>query len=218
MGGIGSGRHWHYSVKDTTGSFCALDIRRLAREGLLRRGNAFEWQWERVGRMTSSIKVAIEDNRVRLKYRFRSNGGDWQDMEYPVQIERTPCHFGGARVWFRCPAQGCGRRVAKLYGGAVFACRHCHDLAYPSQREHASDRAARRCKRLRKQLGWGGSIFDPPGPRPKGMHKTTFARLSHEANQAATESFALALNRFGPDPLLLEYMRGLGLDAVYQKA
>jgi len=35
-------------------------------------------------------------------------------MDYRVQLETTPLHFGGERV-FRCPGAGCGRRVRKLY-------------------------------------------------------------------------------------------------------
>ena len=51
-----------------------------------------------------------------------------------VRIVRTPCRLGGSRAWFICPAVGCGRRVAILYGGGIFACRHCYDLAYDSSR------------------------------------------------------------------------------------
>jgi hypothetical protein len=54
-----------------------------------------------------------------------------------VGIERTPCHVGGSRPWFICPALGCGRRVAILYGGGIFACRLCFQLAYASAREEA---------------------------------------------------------------------------------
>jgi hypothetical protein len=34
--------------------------------------------------------------------------------------------------------------VAILYGGGIFACRQCYQLAYPSQRESGYDRMARR--------------------------------------------------------------------------
>jgi hypothetical protein len=43
------------------------------------------------------------------------------DYEYAVLLEWTRCHYGGERAWFRCPVIGCGRRVAILYGGAIFA-------------------------------------------------------------------------------------------------
>lgn len=60
----------------------------------------------------------------------------------PVYLDWTACHLGGQRPWFLCPTRGCGRRIANLYGGAIFACRHCYRLAYPSQRETPDDRAA----------------------------------------------------------------------------
>ena len=63
---------------------------------------------------------------MTLIYRSRSGNEDWEDQNYPVWLDWTPCHFGGERPWFRCPAMGCGRRVAILYGGRIFACRHCY--------------------------------------------------------------------------------------------
>jgi hypothetical protein len=55
-----------------------------------------------------------------------------------VQLLAKPTQFGGARWWFHCPVEGCGRRVAKLYlppGGRYFGCRHCHGLTYGSCRK-----------------------------------------------------------------------------------
>lgn len=78
---------------------------------------------------------------------------------------------------------GCGRRVAILYGGRIFACRNCHKLAYPSQREDDSDRAARRADRIRAKLGWEPGILNGTGWKPKGMHWDTFQQLNaqHDA-------------------------------------
>jgi hypothetical protein len=41
MGGIGSGKRWHYGAKDTTEDYMPIDIRRWQREGLLTPGTAF---------------------------------------------------------------------------------------------------------------------------------------------------------------------------------
>ena len=142
MGGIGSGRRYQ-GGKDTTSDMRPLDIRKLQRDGLLTPGQAFGWYWMRNGKEVASIQIRTETDRVILNYRSRSNGGEWQSMEYPVTLEWTGMHFGGRRVWFRCPALGCGRRVAILYGGAIFACRHCHKLVYECQRESDGDRAMR---------------------------------------------------------------------------
>lgn len=196
MGGYGSGRHLQSPERELTSDYRALDVRRWTREGLLMPGNWFGWQWEIDGEKVASIRISVErQNALRLLYRTRSQGSEWRDMDYKVLLDRTPCNFGGDRTWFLCPAKDCGKRVAKLYGGAVFACRNCHALAYPSQREGASGRAARRCERIRSRLGWGGGIFDPSGPKPKGMHWKTFKRLKSEANCAATQSSLLFLDR-----------------------
>jgi len=83
------------------------------------------------------------------------------------------------------------RRVAILYGGSIFACRHCHDLVYPSQRENQGCRAARKANHIRDRLGWERGIFNPKGwEKPKGMHWRTFARLSREHDELAAEALA----------------------------
>lgn len=132
-----------------------------------------------------------------LNYRSRSSGGDWQPMEYAVTLERTPCNVGGRRAWFLCPAQGCGQRVAMLYGGSIFACRHCHKLAYECQRETDDDRAMRRADTIRRRLGWKVGIANPVGDKPRGMHWRTFERLKAEHDAFANESWAGMAERLG---------------------
>jgi len=118
MGGPGSGNRWRYSAKSTTDDYRTLDVRRWAREGVLRPGYWGGWQWTRDGETVASIQMRAEQDRVILIYRHRSGDGEWKDEQYPVRIVRTPCRLGGWRAWFICPAVGCGRRVAILYGGA----------------------------------------------------------------------------------------------------
>lgn len=190
MGGIGSGRRWHYGANDTVNDYRALDVRRWKRDGFLTPGRAFGWQWSCDGEVVSSIQVRVETGRVFLNYRHRSGGSEWKDENYPVLIDWTACNLGGERPWFRCPARGCGRRVAILYGGSIFACRHCHHLAYPSQRETRDDRAARRADRIRARLGWEPGILNGEGLKPKGMHWCTFDRLT--ADHAAFVQVSLA--------------------------
>jgi len=150
---------------------------------------AFGWQWSRDGKTVVSIRVHTESSRVILTYRHRSGGGAWKDESYPVWLDWTDCNLGGERPWFLCPTMGCGRRVAILYGGRIFACRHCYKLAYTSQRETDDDRAARRANKIRKRLGWQQGIFNPKGwKKPKGMHWRTFSQLNleHDACVAIT--------------------------------
>jgi len=115
------------------GAYLRLDIRRLHQEGVLARCGAASWQWTHNDQPYANLRIRPEADRVMLSYRHSSGGNDWQSKEYPVFLVQSHCHFGGARTWFLCPARGCGRRVAVLYGGGIFACRHCHQLAYDSQ-------------------------------------------------------------------------------------
>ena len=197
MGGPGSGNRWRYGAKSTTDDYRILDVRRLARKGALRPGYWGGWEWMRDGETVASIQMRAEQDRVVLVYRHRSGDGEWKDEQYPVRIVRTPCSLGGSRPWFICPAVGCGRRVAILFGGGIFACRHCYQLAYASAREHESDRATRRADKLRARLGWEPGILNGNGDKPKWMRWRTFQRLVAAHDAFVSESLATMALRLG---------------------
>ncbi|WP_423212651.1 hypothetical protein [Paracoccus yeei] len=181
MGGSGSGRRWHFGSKDPTESYRSIDVRWLKREGMLTPGAPRHITWSRHGKIFASINIRAELGRVILAYRHRSGGGEWKDESYPVHLTTTPCHIGGERHWFLCPARGCGQRIAVIYGGSIFACRKCHQLAYPSQREDIADRAGRRADRIRSRLGWPAGVLNGSDfGKPKGMHWRTYQRLCRE--------------------------------------
>lgn len=195
MGGFGSGRN---SGKRTTGDMHVLDIRRIARAGLLKPGSAFNWQWSSNGKPVANINIRTHNDMVTLDYRVRDRGGEWQTMNYPVYLAWSGCNYGGLRPWWLCPAAGCGRRVAVLYGGKVYACRHCHQLDYPSQRTAPGDKHFERVNKVRERLGWGGGVASPPGSKPKSMHWKTYWRLLAQLNGqsiAAIQSTAIQVAR-----------------------
>ena len=173
MGGMGSGSWYRYSSKRTTTDMWALDIRRLHKEKLLKPGMGLTWQWTRNDEPASTICIHVHEHHVTLKYRTRPRGGEWEDKEYPVGLEWTACHYGGHRPWFLCPC--CRRRVAILFGGSIYACRHCHNLAYDSQREMVHTRLQSRAHKLRARLG--GDCW---WRKPKGMHQRTYKKLLAE--------------------------------------
>ena len=187
MGGIGSGRSY-FSAKETTQDYISIDIRRWNRDGLLAPNKSFGWQWSRNGRASASIWVHTEPDRVILSYKHQRGGDPWRSESYPVYLDWTSCNLGGKRPWFLCPASGCGRRVAILYGGGIFACRHCYQLAYPSQREPAYDRAAGRADRIREKLGWPRGFLNGNGGKPKGMHWKTYWKLVGKHDKFVQES------------------------------
>jgi hypothetical protein len=210
MGGIGSGRRYQ-GGKSTTSDYHALDVRRMQRDGLLAAGKSFGWSWTRNGEKVASINVRTEADRVILDYRHQSGGGEWKSENYPVRVEWTFCNYGGSRAWFLCPARGCGRRVAIIFGGSIFACRHCHKLAYQCQREMDDDRAMRRADSIRRRLGWEAGIANPEGGKPKGMHWRTFERLKAEYAAFANASWAGMAERLG---LMNRRLGNLGLDLL----
>ncbi|MDO8311734.1 MAG: hypothetical protein Q7T25_07325 [Sideroxyarcus sp.] len=193
MGGYNSGSQ---GSTRTLSDMRSLDVRQLQRDGQLRPGHQFRLSWTRnsitgtgtnlksINAVAASITLKVAGDCVTLAYSNCTLGGEWQAMNYPVRLSRTACHYGGERVWWLCPMEGCGRRVAVLYGGAMYACRHCHERAYQSQRESTEDRQARRNNKLRARLGWKAGIFNPAGGRPKGMHWKTYLRLKdcHDAH------------------------------------
>lgn len=201
MGGFGSGRHWQWGSKASTAEMRSLDVRRLARDNLLTPGRSFTWRWTLNGEPFGNIVIYAENNAIRLHYRVSDSDGEHDEMNYQVRLLSTGCHLGGRRRWFACPAANCGRRVAIIYGGRVFACRHCHRLAYPSQRESPYLRHQRRADKIRHRLGWENAEDEYLLGKPKGMHWRTYhrmvdemARWDYASNIAFTEYFN---DRFG---------------------
>lgn len=208
MGGSGSGRHYQHG-KRTTRDMLALDVRYLHRDGKLTPGQSWSTTWQRNGEELASIQMRTEVDRVILDYRILSNGGEWRPMNYPVYLEWTGCTLGGRRAWFLCPTPGCGRRVAILYGGANFACRHCHNLAYPTQRETDDGRTIRRTDDIRRRLGWEVGFLSLRGGKPKGMHWRTFRRIKVEHDALTSISRAIIERQFA---LMHRLLACLGLD------
>lgn len=210
MGGLGSGRRFQEG-KRTTEDVQALDIRRLARTGLLIPGQSFAWAWTINDETVASIRVGVGVDHLTLSYTAQCGNG-WQQMEFPVFLQWTRCHLGGRRVWLTCPIRKCGRRVAILYGGSVFACRRCHELAYESQREHVDDRAARRADTIRRRLHWEAGILNGNGVRPKGMHHRTYDRLL--SNHDKYVKFCFAAHRLR---MVMKYARaGIPPEHIYR--
>ena len=197
MGGRGSGRRWQPGAKDVTGDLRRLEVRSWQRDGYLSPGRAFGWRWTRGDETVANIQVRADVGQIILTYRHRKGGAEWKAEEYPVRLVWTPCNFGGQRAWFICPVSGCGKRVAILYGGSIFACRHCHRLVYRCQRESIDDRAIRRADKIRARLDWVPGIANGQGSKPKGMRWRTYYRLVAEHQKNVSVALAGASRKFG---------------------
>jgi hypothetical protein len=195
MGGTGSGWYWRYDKKETTADYRCIDIRQWQRKGLLSHPLSFNWHWSCKGKIIASINVRSESNSLILNYYHQSEANDWDAKKYPILLTTTPCHFGGSRPWFICPTSNCNRRVAILYSGDIFACRHCYQLAYPSQSETPYDRTARRANKIRDKLDWDPGILNRKGLKPKGMHWKTFKALTFQHDAFASQTITLMNER-----------------------
>lgn len=168
------------STKRSTDNMHPLDIRKIARKGLLKPGCPFNWQWSRGGNVVASISITVYTSAsVTLEYRTRRHG-EWLNKRYDVMVERTPCNYGGTRPWWLCPR--CGRRVAVLWGDNTYACRHCQQINYESTRTTESSKPFDRADKIRRRLGWPAGIAHGPGSKPKGMHWKTYGRLLNQLN------------------------------------
>jgi hypothetical protein len=159
----------------TCESYHRLDVRELARDGLLNSTGTITWS--RVDRVTGRITVSGDGDSVTLAYATRN-----QNIKERVPLSKTPVNFGGERCWFLCP--GCDRRVGVLYGDTLFRCRHCHNLRYDSQRVSKRHRAISRIQKTRVKLGGSSNLMKPRPTRPRYMHASTYQRLIREENEA----------------------------------
>ena len=156
--------------KGTVESCRSISVLDWYRHGYLRSPRWFSWDWTENGERVAWINVEAEHDRVYLKYRVRSYGGDWSDVEQGIPIVWTPCRFGGERPWFMCSVARnnvyCWRRVIKLYGaGRFFSCRHCYRLAYASQQESAHHRGLGKSQKIRMRLGGSPNMLVSHRPR-----------------------------------------------------
>jgi len=186
--------------KNTVENCRSIDVLRWNKLGYLRSPRWFSWAWTSDGERVASINVETQRHYVLLKYRSRSYGEDWSDVEQRVAIAWTPCRFGGEQPWFVCSvaANGvyCGRRVTKLYGaGRLFACRHCYRLAYASQQESAHQHGLGKSQKIRMQLGGSPNMLEEFPNKPKGMHWRTYERW-RRIHDAAEERSNIGLMSF----------------------
>lgn len=145
MGGYGSGRWGWHTPRQTVEDSLPLRMTRLHRNGYIvpdaLRAGVLRWSRGAEPTAAAGFQSDLRDAGrplATLDYRVTRAGEEPRQIKYRVELETTPCNFGGVRWWFRCPNVRCGRRCGVLYlppGALYFACRECHELTYTSCRE-----------------------------------------------------------------------------------
>jgi hypothetical protein len=186
-----------------------IELSYLRKQGMLKPGWRWTLSWTFRGEPSGWIRIETETEGLRLIYRTRPAGGEWEDVDELIAYSHTATNFNGRRQWFVCPS--CGRRCGVLYGFSRFRCRSCFCLTYSSQYEAQWERARDQAERIRKRLGGSGNIivgdFNPFPPRPKGMWRATYeqlrqrdAELLDEANAGFCAEAGALLARLGGSP------------------
>jgi hypothetical protein len=174
MGGTGSGNWYRWNTKTTTEQAKRIDIRYMRKQGLLAPNRAGTLSWKVGGEPNGDINYSCLYDHLRLSYRYREHGGEWQPIKQHIPFDRTPCHYGGERLWFLCPR--CNTRIGILYCAAtLFLCRHCCQLPYASQQEGRINNIISQKHKIGERIfkyyeygeGWG---------KKKGIHWTTYHR------------------------------------------
>lgn len=201
MGGRGSGSGHRWNKKDTTGDSIAIAIQDLKHRGVLCPGYRGSLSWTRNGHDRGAIRFEVRKTHLLLRYSYRCREGvEWEAVEQTIPLVRTPCYYGGHRVWFCCPR--CERRVAVLYGaGKLFGCRHCYDLTYASQQEYPGFRLLTKVQKIRERLGGSANMLEPFPDKPKGMHWSTYWRWRKIADEVYRQSLGYMSRRLGIDAL-----------------
>jgi len=200
MGGSGSGNWYRGSSKPTEQNFWRLPVQSLTKYAKIAKGqwSSGTWQWSRNGEVCSWIRYEIntcgDSCWMRVHY---TNKGSGKNYDYKIYLTTTRPRYGGIRWWFLCPAQGCSKRVGVLYLGHIFACRHCHNLAYETQNEDRMSRLLGKAQKIHRKLGgdWAADCGNPP--KPKGMHWKTYWRNVEQMEEADAASLLGMAARFG---------------------
>lgn len=196
MGGMGSGRQGGRATVEGCRSL-KLDVNRITRavrgklrdvpEGAKLEAGPVVWTWTTTGeakpwaRVLLTLRLDRWRGEARLVFDVDHYSRRTGPQDQVVQMETTPCRFGGRRWWWLCPATW--RRCSTLYlpnGGTRFLSRGrgAYPLAYASQNGSAMDRSHARLARLHEKAGGDYHYADDPlPPRPKWMRRRTYERL-----------------------------------------
>ena len=171
MGGSGSGTKYGRK-KLTLNDLPAIDAAVI--KVRLREGHFFTMTW---------------NNDLRLSFRADGSTLHALDIGQRIEVERTACHFGGERFWFRCPYCESRRRVLYIYRHGI-ECRGCLDLPYQVENETRDDRAFRRYRKFSLRYFDDDYILEPYLPKPPWQRWRTHYRALDERERLRWRALA----------------------------
>lgn len=209
-GGVGSGTWWRFDKRDTVEDALCLDLYNLVKKrhfkwGIEHKRASLHWSYVNSSERKPAASVGYtlytaDADNARVELNYKLNG---ESQNYLVSLDYTVGHYGGKRMWFRCPliknGSKCNRRVAKLYlptGSKYFGCRQCFGLYYNSQLLAPHDHFVELAWKYNAKLK-GGVYGLEYVPRPKGMHRKTYCRLHEKMSKAVDKANKHAMYRFG---------------------
>ncbi len=161
MGGIGSGRRYKSNERRPDVEICpAVDLRVLKPhlgsdvlvEQKIYRNNSLNY------------KFLIDPSDAKegfIAVHFRHQGNHQTQQ---ISLTEMPCHLGGSRPFLLCPE--CREQFLVLYlKDGAWACKHCHDLAYRSQRLNPRKRHLHAIQKIENKKLKGA----PPDEKPYRM-------------------------------------------------
>jgi hypothetical protein len=171
MGGFGSGMGYG-PKKLTLNDLPAMDAAVI--KARLRKEQTFTITW---------------DDRIRQSFRADESTLHALDLGQIIEIERTACHFGGERFWFRCPY--CDSRRRKLYlSRHGMECRGCLELPYQVENETRDDRAMRRYRKFSLRHFGDDDVFSVYAPKPRWRRWRTHLRAQDERERLRWRALA----------------------------
>ena len=158
----------------------------------------FRCDWHRDKKAEAELR-SLDSTSTELLLTLHSTRGEAESTQR-VSLIPAPCHYGGARYWFRCGQ--CGRKVGKLYVLAdgqslTWSCRHCYHLTYEQRRAgHNSEYLEWRADRLLNRHGITLTTQDGEDflQKPKGMRYAVFQHVVNKYNVLIDRANSLFLS------------------------
>lgn len=183
MGGYGSGIRWDRATKIRAESLPRLEIHWLNKHVNFK-APFFDYSF------TCGIPITVRFSNGRLTVIYGDNRAC-----IPINLETTPCNYGGVRYWLNCP-QCHGKKGVLYLFRDQWGCRQCHNLAYACQQEQPWDRLARQADKIRDRLGWEQGCLNGHEGKPKHMHHITYTHLCFKHDDYVTRSLQAVYERF----------------------